>query len=181
RKETNIIHNWINSDITEDKKNVFILQGEKGYGKSVVMKNLLTKLKKENIAVLGIKADKYYGINRVELEKNIFQKDNISIIDIANLYEERGLILVILIDQLDALSQTLSSNRTFIHTYNRLISDLTAYKNIRIILSARSYDLNYDADLSIYKSKEYSKTIIGAISKEEVKEVLTKYNIKNSS
>lgn len=181
RKEINIIHSWINSDIAEYKKNIFILQGEKGYGKSVVMKGLLTKLKKDKIAVLGIKADKYYGVSRVELEKKIFQKDNISIIDIAGLFEERGLKLVILIDQLDALSQSLSSNRLFIHTYNRLISNLASYKNIRVVLSARSYDLNYDADLSIYKSKTYSKVIIKTISKEEVKEVLAKYDIKNSS
>ena len=181
RIETNQIFDWVIKDIAKERKNIFILQGEKGYGKSVVMKNLLNKLKKEKITTLGIKADKYYGNNRLDLENNIFQKENISLLNIARLYDEKGLKLVILIDQLDALSQTLSSNRVYIHTYNRLIADLSAYKNIRIVISTRSYDLNYDADLSIYKSEKYSKVIIKTISKEQVKEVLAKYNIYNYS
>lgn len=181
RTETNQIFNWITKDLAKERKNIFILQGEKGYGKSVVMKNLLSKLKEEKITTLGIKADKYYGNNRLELEYNIFQKENISLLDIARLYNEKGLKLVILIDQLDALSQTLSSNRIYIHTYNRLIADLSAFNNIRIIISTRSYDLNYDADLSIYKSDKYSKVVINPISKEQVKNVLAKYHINNYS
>ncbi len=181
RNETNVIYNWINNDLTSNQKNIFILEGEKGYGKTVVLKDLLLKLKSDNINVLGIKADKYYASDRVELEKKIFQKENISIEKIVKLYESENQILVIIIDQLDALSQTLSSNREYIQTYNRLIADLSFQANVRIVISTRSYDLNYDAELSIYKSNKYSKIKITGIPKEKVQEVLSKYEINNCS
>lgn len=181
RNETNLIHNWIKNDLAINKKNIFILDGEKGYGKTVVLKDLLLKLRLDNISVLGIKADKYYANDRVELEKKIFQKENISIEKIVKLYKKENKILVIIIDQLDALSQTLSSSREYIQTYNRLIADLSFQQNVRIVISTRSYDLNYDAELSIYKSDKYSKIKIAGISKEKVQEVLSKYGINNCS
>lgn len=181
RNETIVIYNWITSDLTENQKNIFILEGEKGYGKTVVLKDLIIKLKVENIAVLGIKADKYYASDRVLLEKKIFQKEKITIENIARLYNNENKTLVIIIDQLDALSQTLSTNREYIQTYNRLIADLSLQTNVRIVISTRSYDLNYDAELSIYKSNKYSKTKITIIAKEKVKEVLAKYEINNFS
>lgn len=181
RNETDVIYNWISKDLTNNQKNIFILEGEKGYGKTVVLKDLLLKLKSESISVLGIKADKYYASDRIELEKKIFQKENISIEKIIQLYKKENQILVILIDQLDALSQTLSTNREYIQTYNRLIADLSFQSNVRIIISTRSYDLNYDAELSIYKSDKYSKIKITGIPKEKVQEVLSKYGISNCS
>lgn len=181
RSETNFIYEWINNDLNNDQKNIFILEGEKGYGKTVVLKDLLLKLKQNNTNVLGIKADKYYASDRIELEKKIFQKENISIEKIVQLYKNENKTLVIVIDQLDALSQTLSTNREFIQTYNRLISDLSFQSNVRIIISTRSYDLNFDAELSIYKSNKYSKIKITGISKEKVQEVLLKYEINNCS
>lgn len=181
RSETDTIYDWINNDLTGDQKNIFILEGEKGYGKTVVLKDLLLKLKQNNTNVLGIKADKYYASDRIELEKKIFQKGNISIEKIVQLYKNENKTLVIVIDQLDALSQTLSTNREFIQTYNRLIYDLSFYSNVRVVISTRSYDLNYDAELRIYKSNEYSKIKIAGISKEKVQEVLLKYGINDCS
>ncbi|WP_297868794.1 AAA family ATPase [uncultured Flavobacterium sp.] len=181
RSETDAIYNWINNDLTSEQKNIFILEGEKGYGKTVVLKDLLLKLKQNNTNVLGIKADKYYASDRIELEKKIFQKENISIEKIVQLYKNENKALVIVIDQLDALSQTLSTNREFIQTYNRLIYDLSFYSNVRVVISTRSYDLNYDAELRIYKSNEYSKIKITGISKEKVQEVLLKYGINDCS
>lgn len=181
RSETDIIYKWINNDLTDNQENVFILEGEKGYGKTIVLKDLLLKLKQNNTNVLGIKADKYYASDRIELEKKIFQKENISIEKIVQLYKNQNKNLVVLIDQLDALSQTLSTNREFIQTYNRLISDLSYHPNVRIVISTRTYDLNYDAELSIYKSNKYSKIKITGISKEKVQEVLLKYGINNCS
>jgi len=181
RSETVTIFDWINKDLATNEKNTFILEAEKGYGKTVILKDLLFKLRDEGIDALGIKADKYYATNRVNLEQIIFQKDNIYLEDIAKLYHQRGKLLVIIIDQLDALSQTLSSNREYLQTYNRLVADMAYYPNIRIVISTRSFDLNYDAEISLYKKQEYSKLKISLITEEKVKEILVKYNIHNAS
>lgn len=180
RIETVKIYEWIKKDLNTDEKNVFILEGEKGLGKTVVLKDLLIKLENEQIDVLGIKADKYYASEKSELEKRIFQKPGIYIDDIAKTYKKEENYLVIIIDQLDALSQSLSSNREYMQTYNRFIADLSWHRNLRIIISTRTYDLNYDADLSIYKTG-YPTLRITPIEKEKVQEVLSKYDMNNVS
>ena len=72
RKQTYEIYTWIKDDLKNDSKNILILTGEKGVGKSVIMKDLYDILTNECNFVLGIKADKYYYSNITELEKNIF-------------------------------------------------------------------------------------------------------------
>lgn len=181
RDETATIYNWINADLPINQKNVFILESEKGFGKTVILKDLLVLLQQENIDVLGIKADKYYASDRLQLEKIIFQKDEIHLEEIAKLYAENKKLLVIIVDQLDALSQTLSSNREYILTYNRLIADLSLFNNIRIVISTRSFDLNYDAEISIYKSAKYAKLKVALIKEDKVKEVLTRYGVPSVS
>ncbi|MEN2412150.1 NACHT domain-containing protein [Flavobacterium mesophilum] len=181
RKETVQIYDWIKRDLHVNEKNVFIVEAEKGYGKTVILKDLLSKLNEEKIDSLGIKADKYYASSRQELEEIIFQKQNIHVEDIARTYNKNGKLLVIIVDQLDALSQSLSSNREYLQTYNRLIADLSYFNNVRIIVSTRSFDLNYDAEISLYKKTEYTKLKIELISEESIKEVLAKYKIHNAS
>lgn len=181
REETLKIYDWINNDLKNSQKNILILEGEKGFGKTIVLKDLLIKLNVDKTDVLGIKADKYFAVNRIELEKKIFQKNNLSIDDIVKIYKSKEKKLIIIIDQLDALSQSLSSNREYIQTYNRLIADLSYHPNIRIIISTRSYDLNYDADLREYKSNEYANIKMTLIPKEKVLEVLSEYKVNNCS
>lgn len=181
RVETIKIYDWIKRDLVVNEKNVFIVEAEKGYGKTVILKDLLAKLHAEKIDALGIKADKYYASDRTGLERIIFQKENVSIENIAKIYNERGKLLVIIVDQLDALSQSLSSNRKYLQTYSRLVADLSYFTNVRIIISTRSYDLNYDAEISLYKKPEYSKLKIALITEENIKEILAKYKIHNPS
>ena len=169
RAETFQLYDWIKKDLVVNEKNVFIVEAEKGYGKTVILKDLLLKLHEEKIDALGIKADKYYALDRSGLERIIFQKKNVHIEDIARLYNDKGKLLVIIVDQLDALSQSLSSNREYLQTYSRLIADLAYFSNVRIIISTRSFDLNYDAEISLYKKPEYSKLKIALISEDNVK------------
>lgn len=74
------------------------------------------------------------------------------------------------------MSLTLSSSREFIETYIRLIF-LQDNKNIRVILSSRSYDLKYDAELSVYNSDVYT-TISYYLSIEDVKKTLIEFKNK---
>ncbi|WP_452221435.1 hypothetical protein [Lacinutrix salivirga] len=180
RKETINIINWIKSDLDSNKKNILILEGDKGLGKSVILKDVYDILRNENYLVFGIKSDKYYASSPKELENKIFVNENISfskIIELANSSEEQ---FVLIFDQLDALSQTLSSNREYIQTYNRVINELIDEKNIRIIISTRTYDLKYDAELSIYKSNKYQKVRATLLNENDVRNTLNKFNVNCS-
>ncbi|WP_169712671.1 ATP-binding protein [Epilithonimonas caeni] len=180
RAEVTSIYNWIIQDIPLNQKNVLVLKGEKGLGKSAILKDLYERLSLEKYNVLGLKADKFYCKSIVELENKLFDK----LLSFDKLIKEtvgKGEKLVVLIDQIDAMSLTLSSNREYIETYNKLISKLQTYQNIRIIISSRSYDLKYDAELSIYNSDSYKKISVNIFSEEEVKSILTTFNIKHPS
>ena len=181
RKETEQIVNWVKADLKDKQKNLLVLEGDKGIGKSVILKDVYEELKKQNYTVLGIKADKYYASSPYELENKIFLDDSITfskIIGALNTYRRQ---LVVILDQLDALSQTLSSNREYIQTYNRIINELIDEKNVRIIISSRSFDLKYDGELSVYKSSEYLNIKASLLEEKEVVNTLGKFDVKCSN
>jgi hypothetical protein len=181
RKETEQIYNWIISDLSDNKKNILVLNGEKGIGKSTVLKDLYDIVsldRKYNI--LGIKADKFYANSIKELESKLFIND-VSFNDLINEVNTKKENLIVIIDQIDALSLTLSSNREYIQTYNRLVAELINEKNIRIIISTRSFDLEYDAELSVYNSNEFTKVKADLLTVEEVHKALTIFKIQCNS
>nr|WP_315032946.1 ATP-binding protein [uncultured Chryseobacterium sp.] len=180
RNEPQVIYDWIISELPEKQKNVLILKGEKGLGKSVILKDLYEKLANENYKVLAIKADKFYAKSIDELEEKLFSgKIKFDkLISFAEIQDEK---LIIIIDQIDALSLTLSSSREFIETYNRLISLLHNSKQVRVIISSRTFDLKYDAELSIYNSNEYKKISVHLLTLDDVKNTLMLFNINCSS
>ena len=131
------------------------------------MKDFIHGLKEEGIPFLGIKADKYYARNEKELEAKINLKDSLDNL-IAKLGSEFEQI-VIVIDQIDALSQTNSANGEFVATYKYLVNKVSDFKNIRIVISIREYDLNYDPDFRVFK--DYNVFKVGLLTVEEVNKV----------
>src|SRR5690606_5018770 len=117
RNETTEIVNWVKNDLANNQKNLTVLEGEKGIGKSVILKDVYDKLNELNYIVIGIKSDKYYASSPKELENQLFV-NNITFDKIIELINKENRKLVVIIDQLDALSLTLSSNRVYLHTYN---------------------------------------------------------------
>lgn len=180
RKETKQIFDWVTVDLKSGQKNLLVLEGDKGMGKSVILKDVYEQLVGENHIVLGIKADKYYAAKPKELENKIFLDDDITFSKIVGALNSHKRQLVVIIDQLDALSQTLSSNREYIQTYNRIISELIGEKNIRIIISSRSFDLKYDAELSIYKSNLYRNIRTSILEEKDVISTLQKFGVNCS-
>ena len=79
-------------------------------------------------------------------------------------------VIVVLIDQIDALSQSLSTNRNLINTYTTFINKISFISGIRIIISCRIFDLNRDAELRQYSNKKEIK--LALLSNEEVGYVL---------
>ena len=177
RIETNQIFDWVLSDLSEKNKNLAVVIAKAGYGKTTIIKDLYDKLIEKEFPVLAIKSDKYYSEDRVSLERKIFQENEISIKNVITSILENNQKIIVLIDQLDALSQTLSSRRDYLLTYNRLIDNLSSFPNVRVIISVRSYDLNYDSDLSIYKNTElYNHFNVKKLGTNQVKSVLSKFN-----
>lgn len=170
RKETTQLLNWIKEPQNEKEDPIAILVGAPGIGKSVVLKDLLEKLEEEKISYIGIKADQYYTDNKEALEKRLGLCDSFEKIT-KSILENHGKIVVI-IDQLDALSLSLSGKREYLLTYQTLIHQLLTIPEIRIITSIRKFDLETDSDFTFLK--KYKKFPLSKLSKDEINTVLKK-------
>jgi DNA replication protein DnaC len=182
RTETQQILTWINSDLSDkEKNNSLLLVGGAGVGKSVIMKDLVCYLMDTEISVIAIKSDKYAPMTIKDLEAQLNLKDSLDH-EIQSLLMNGSDKVVVLIDQIDALSQTQSNRREPINTFRTLISTLLTIPKVRIIISVRAFDLQEDADL-IDISRKAEKVKVGDLSIEQIEKVLQKksLNIQNLS
>jgi hypothetical protein len=177
RNEVQKLFDWIKAPLKPNKPPIAILAGNSGYGKTVILKDLLNLLQNEKIPVLGLKADKlaFDSLNELLTELN-FEDD---IDKLFSALSDNFENVVLIIDQIDALSQNLSSNRKPLNTYNRLIKRLSKIRNIKIVIACRIYDLNYDPGLQQYQGKE--EILVQPLQRDQIKIVLEKLGLNTEN
>lgn len=172
RKEIGMLYQWVIDDLSENESCVKLLVGNAGMGKSVVIRKTIQRLEKDGIKCFAIKADKlhppvgYTSNEHLELLRNTF----------SSLNQEKRSVLVI--DQIDALSQYINSDRTKLENITALIklfSDDKNTRNVRIIVSCRSFDLDFDPKLSLLGREPKIK--LGLLAKEDVEKVLDRLKV----
>jgi hypothetical protein len=174
RKEVPALLNWVKAPLKENDSPIAVITGNAGCGKTVIMRDLLMNLQKENIPVLGIKSDSFIFNSIEALSKELELSDGIKETMVA-IVEKYGKGAV-LFDQLDALSLTMSKDRKAINMYFNLISKLSLIRELRIILSCRTFDLKYDSVLSSFENKYIVN--VGNLDNQQVSGVLSHLGIK---
>lgn len=170
RKETDQLFDWIQGDLTPKDCHLKLLVGNAGVRKTVIIKDLLDKLTTSGVKCLTIKAD-YYNITENKTSDFSLEKLHASL----DLLVSEHKRVVFIIDQIDALSQYLSNDRDKL---NILLNVIAAWKkeyskDIRIIVSCRKYDLEYDPSLS--QLKEHSTAIeVNRLDDKDVEYVINK-------
>ena len=139
--------------IDEDETNVQMLIGEPGSGKSALLAKLGARFLEEGALVLAIKAD--------QLPKSV---DTVS-----SLGEYLGLggalchslrsfadsvLVVVLIDQLDALSDLVDLDGGRLNALLHFINELGGTQNLRVIASCRQVEFRHDARLTFLAPRE---------------------------
>ena len=177
RNETVEIIQWVNNPLKDKEEGILIIKGGAGCGKSVILNNVYELLVNDEIPTIGLKADEINANSIEELDKKIGLSKSLqtSVQIITNEYPK----VVIIFDQLDALSQSLSANRNNLGTYNFLIEKLKRIANLRIIISVREYDLNYDPYLIPFKKN--TSFNVGSLAIDEVKRVLISLKVNTYS
>lgn len=180
RTETVTLLNWIVSDNSKDEMsrdlNICLLAGNAGMGKTVILKDLYDELIKEGIPVMGLKADKLVSASIIELQHKIGL--SVPIIDFIDQCKQNYAKTVIIIDQIDALSQAMSADRNYLMVFRNIIDQYTYDPNIKIIISVRLFDLQYDPSLRIYKNL---KTVNAEpFTDEQVVKLLDKAGIRHT-
>jgi len=165
------INEFINTKNELD--NILVVVGKAGIGKTALLSEVQHQLKVKGSAYLSIKSD----------QVALSDKNSLSIqFEVENLYQSILILaqkepLSIIIDQLDSLSLTLSSNRDALNYMLEFIESLKGKDNINIVVSVREYDLNNDPLLK--QIDDSNKIRVGNLSSAQVVEVLQKQKINH--
>lgn len=154
RQEVDLIQRWIEgkSDVSDSSTRLALLYGKAGIGKSIVMHKLLESLQeREDYLILGIKSDLVEFANMDDLRGKMYLTKPIE--DVIREEASKRKRVVFLVDQIDALSLTLSANRTPLRSLLGLIRRIANIPHVRVVISCRPYDLQYDPELQNLKIK----------------------------
>ena len=178
RREVGLILSWIANDTQTDKPNrVALLYGSAGVGKSVVMHDVLLEAQQNtDYLVLGLKTDQIEFRDSEDLRKRMHLAKPIASV-IKDMAKEKKRV-VLLIDQIDALSLSLSSNRTPIRSILKLIEQVRLIPHVRVVISCRPYDLEYDPNLNEMRIPK--KWELKNLSTDDVKGTLCKYGLESN-
>lgn len=165
RYQVDEVMQWITKDISRNEKSICLLAGDAGVGKSAVLKELISKNRNDGIKYLCIKADS------IDDNGNPITLGELR--DTLAYYSASAENVILIIDQIDALSQSLTNDRTHLNIMMAVLSSLEDWTNVKAVVSCRKYDLEYDSILNSLKDKS---TIIeiGELSDEEVAMALDK-------
>ena len=172
RKEIGILYNWVKKELSEKESNVMLLVGNAGVGKSVILKKVIQRLESDDIKCFAIKADKFQTPAGYTNNEHLEQLRN----TFASLMQEERAVLII--DQIDALSQYINSDRSKLEnitTLAKLFSDNENLRNVRIIVSCRSFDLEFDPKLSLLGREPQIK--LGLLDRQDVEKVLDRLKV----
>jgi len=81
--------------------------------------------------------------------------------------------VILIVDQIDALSQSLTNDRTHLNMMMAVLSSLNDWPNVRAVVSCRKYDLEYDSVLNSLKDRS-TIVEIGELTEKEVTIALNK-------
>lgn len=171
RDEVDQIKYWIEKKVSDERSSrLALLYGKAGIGKSIVMHDLLEELQSnEDYLVLGLKSDQIEFVDTEVLRQSIHLAKPIETVveEIARKYKR----VILLIDQIDALSLSLSSNRTPLRSLLKLIGQIQHISNVRVVISCRPYDLEYDPLLDNLRIK--NKWELKEFTNDQVKSILS--------
>lgn len=183
RIETQKVLTWLSNPLVKEKDPLLMLSGNPGFGKSVILKETLSYLNENKIPVLGIKADRYYveSIDKFNEATNLKYPLEKLLDELLKKHEK----VVVLIDQIDSLSSTVTSKRIYLDVYRQLINNILSItkdkpdfirNKVRIVVAIREFDLTYDFEFSYFR--KFEKVEVEKLSEAELENILSKFNIK---
>lgn len=133
--------------IEESEHSTTLVLGSPGSGKSSLLSALVQHLKEQGVSLLAVKSDTL-GTN-VSTAEDLQKVLSLSLDvrdGIAALAEKEK--VVVLIDQLDAISELLDLKSGRLNVLLNLIHNLSGQKNVHIIASSREFEYRHDVRLN---------------------------------
>lgn len=158
---------------TQDKKGVFLI-GEAGVGKSGLMLQIAKKLEKENINFFVFRIDNLPPeVNPDDVGRKYGLPCSPAIV-LANISKYSLKETVLIIDQLDAVSQVSGRNPQFFDCIHSLLEQTKQFSKVRVLVACRKFDLDNDSRIkNLIGDKGILKTVeIKSLSDEQVKKTV---------
>lgn len=170
RQETDILYNWLsmpaNPEETQEERVSILLAGA-GLGKTVILHDLQIRLEVEGTPVLAIKSDNIFDSSDSTIDKALNLGAPVATV-IRNIAFDQK--VVILVDQIDALSAVLSADRRPLASITAFINEISNIPNVRVIISCRQYDFDYENAFARYKNS--NKVRVHNLTEENVVDAL---------
>lgn len=145
---------WYNSN----EHKVLFIQGSAGSGKSLIAAELSQSLSAKGIPVLPFRVDQFLTVTRPkQLGHELFdiECDPASVL----IQTDKDQNSVLLIDQLDAVSDASGRKRSTKDLVLKLIQSTNRMNGIKVVLVCRSYDLSNDTQLKKISEADQSRVI----------------------
>lgn len=160
---------WLASDVNL-QNNVAMLIDQAGMGKTVVMQDILRHIEAIGGTILALKADQQLSgvMSPAELQEKLSLSHPIEEIVERLAKLDR---VVVLIDQLDALSLTLAHDEKALNLALELLAKLRRIPNVAILVSCRLFDRNSDPRLR--HIEVHRQFVVSQLGEDEIKHVLS--------
>lgn len=161
------IRDWL--QCPQSDGTVAMLLDEAGAGKSVVMRDLVGQLTADGFAVLAMKADLQLtgAASADDIQRGLKLPDSVERV-VERLTQSSA--VVVIVDQIDALSLTLAHDAATLVEVLDLVSRLTRIRGTRLLISCRAFDRSNDLRLRRLDVKKEMR--VGELTDAELRDVL---------
>lgn len=162
---------WANQPLLPGSVDNFaFLLDRAGMGKTTICRDVLLELENAGTPVLAIRADQLSGITTAaELQRSLCLPDSAE--RVLRRLAANGRV-VLLIDQIDALSLSLARDQTSLNFILAFLARVRLIPGVRVLVSCRTFDLNNDPRLRNIDSSHSFK--LDELTDNEVKGVVEK-------
>ena len=155
---------------------VTVLLGEPGGGKSAILARLGTKLSKEGAVLLAIKADQLPRCTETLQDLEDWIGCDVPATEALCLLANNNRV-VVLIDQLDALSDLMDQHSERLGSLIKFINTVRDIPNLSVIVSCREFEFRNDVRVSTLNAEE---VLLVRLTWEQVEPLLTARGLETS-
>ena len=161
---------------TSDQSSVTALLGGPGEGKSAILARLGARLRSEDVVLLAIKADQVPSTVASLSELDSWMNCGLPIGEaLRRLANDHRVVL--LIDQLDALSELMDQRTERLTTLVQLINSVRGVPSLHILVSCREFDFRHDVRFSTLEAEEVS---LSRLEWEQVEPLISEHGFDTS-
>ena len=137
---------------------LILLTGVAGSGKSGVTRGVIQELEKHKITHLAFRVDHHLSCNSPQdFGNELFQRNESPVITLKGIEPKKTSVLII--DQVDAISEVSGRDGAVKEAILRMVKDASYFQTVKVIIVCRTFDLQSDSRLKQLDNKERTKKI----------------------